>query len=88
MRITESLYIENGRRGYQELGFGCSDCEGYGLKKHRIRRSECLRTYSSPAAPLGLLSGPSWGTSRVLHKMQFCGFFMTSRWHPDFSILD
>ena len=30
MRITESLQIENDRRGFQEL---CSDCEAYGLKK-------------------------------------------------------
>ena len=33
MRITESLQIENVRRGYQEL---CSDCEACGLKKARI----------------------------------------------------
>ena len=29
MWITESFYLENDRRGYQEL---CSDCEAYGLK--------------------------------------------------------
>ena len=38
MRITESLTIENGREGYQEL---CSDCETYGLKKHGLTRSDC-----------------------------------------------
>ena len=37
MRITESLEIENDRKGYQEL---CSDCEAYGLKKHRLMRSD------------------------------------------------
>ena len=34
---TESLYIENDRRGYQELG---SDCEAYGLKKHGLTRPD------------------------------------------------
>ena len=33
MRITESLEVENDRRGYQEV---CSDCEAYGLKKHGL----------------------------------------------------
>ena len=36
MRITESLQIENDRRGYQEM---CSDCEAFGLQKHGITRS-------------------------------------------------
>ena len=39
MRITESLLIENHRRGYQGV---CSDCEGYGLKKHGLTRSDCI----------------------------------------------
>ena len=36
MWITESLQIENNRRGYQLV---CSDCEAYGLKKHGLTRS-------------------------------------------------
>ena len=39
MRITESLSIENDRRGYQDV---CSDCEAYGLKKHGLTRSDCI----------------------------------------------
>ena len=39
MQITESLYIENDRRGYQEV---CSDCEAYGLKKHGFMRSDSI----------------------------------------------
>ena len=38
MWITESLLIENDRRGYQEV---CSDCEAYGLKEHGLTRSDC-----------------------------------------------
>ena len=38
MRTTESLRVENDRRGYQEL---CSDCAAYGLKKHGLSRSHC-----------------------------------------------
>ena len=38
MRITESLYIDNDRGGYQEV---CSDCEAYGLKKNGLTRSDC-----------------------------------------------
>ena len=38
MRITDSLWIENGRSGYQEL---CSDWEAYGLKKPGLTRSDC-----------------------------------------------
>ena len=37
MRITESLQLENDRRGYQQL---CSDCEAYGLKKGGLTRSD------------------------------------------------
>ena len=39
MRITESLSIENDRRGYQEV---CSDCEACGLKQHGLTRSDCI----------------------------------------------
>ena len=39
MRITESLQIENDKRGYQEL---CSVCEAYGLKKYGLTRSDCI----------------------------------------------
>ena len=35
MQITESLSMENGRRGYHEV---CLDCEAYGLKKHGLTR--------------------------------------------------
>ena len=39
MRIPESLWIENDKRGYQEL---CPDCEAYGLKKKaRINEVQC-----------------------------------------------
>ena len=38
MLITELLKIENNRRGYQEV---CLDCEAYGLKKHRLTKSDC-----------------------------------------------
>ena len=37
MRSTESLYIENDRRSYQEV---CSDCEAYRLKKRGLTRSD------------------------------------------------
>ena len=42
MQVTESLEIENNRRGYQELYF---DCEACGLKKHGLTRSDSLYIY-------------------------------------------
>ena len=48
MRITDSLLMENDRRGYQEV---CSDCQKYGLEKHGLTRSDCIKclfTFSGP----------------------------------------
>ena len=50
MRITESLEIENARRGYQELR---SDYEAEGIKKHGLTRSDCIyiRQTTPPPTP-------------------------------------
>ena len=39
MQATESLQMENDRRGYHDV---CSDCEAYGLKKHGLPSSDRL----------------------------------------------
>ena len=50
-------------------------------------RGNAEETYSSPTAPLGLLSCPLWGIGRVLHTHRLttiCSsvFFLSSHWHP------